>query len=76
MISPAGICGRTAAARVCAVDHIVVDQRGAVEQFDDRGEFDRAAPAYLVARCVAVAQQQEGRPEALPAPAEQVACDF
>ena len=38
MIAPAGIRRGAAAARVGAIDHIVVDQRGAVKQFDDGGQ--------------------------------------
>ena len=39
MIAPARIRGRAAAARVGAVDDIVVDQRRAVKQLDDGGEL-------------------------------------
>ena len=71
MISPARIRRRPAAPRVCAIDHIVVDQRGAVEQFDYGGQFDGAAAADLLPGCIAVTEQQQRGPQALPSPAEQ-----
>jgi hypothetical protein len=42
MIAPAGIGGGAAAARVGTVNDIVVDERGAVEEFDNGGEADGA----------------------------------
>ena len=49
MIAPAGIGRRTAAAGVGAVDDVVVNQRGAVKQFDDRGETNGAGAAFCPA---------------------------
>ena len=43
MIAPARIGGRAAAAGVGAVDHIIVNQSGAVKQFDHGGELDGTA---------------------------------
>jgi hypothetical protein len=43
MIAPAGVGGRAAAASVSAVDDVVVDQRSAVEKFDNGGEANGAA---------------------------------
>ena len=39
MIAPAGIGGGAAAARIGAVNHIVMDQRSAVEQLHHRGQI-------------------------------------
>jgi len=62
-----------AAARVGAVDHVVVDQRGAVQKFDDGGEANGAA---ILAARVACGEKQESGAQALPSPAEQVRGDF
>ena len=57
MIAPTGIGRGAAAARVGAVDDIVVNQRGAVEQFHDGGEPDGATSVACV-RQVAREKQQ------------------
>ncbi len=49
VISPAGIGGRATPTSVCAVDHVVMNQRGAVKKFHDSGEFDGAATVGLTA---------------------------
>ncbi len=73
MISPARIGRRPAPARVGAVDHVVMNQRGAVDQLDDGAQAHRARP--LVSR-VSRSKQQQRRTQALPAAAEQVARRF
>ncbi len=70
MIAPAGVGGGTAAASVGAVDDVVVDQGGAVEKFDDSGEFDGAAAFGRRTGGVAVTEQKQCRAKALPSPAE------
>ena len=46
VIAPAGIRRGTSAARIGAVDHVIVDQRGAVNQFNDGAQADRAIARY------------------------------
>ena len=43
VIAPSSVRGRTPAARAGAIDHVVVNQRGAVQQLNDRGETNGAA---------------------------------
>jgi hypothetical protein len=50
MITPAGIRGGAAAAGVGAIDYIVVNQGGAVEEFDYGGQF-YGAPCVPTASC-------------------------
>jgi hypothetical protein len=73
MISPFGIRGRSATARSGAVNDIVMDQRGTVEEFDDRSKANRAA---VFAACVARSKKQERRTQALPTAAKQISSDF
>ena len=73
MISPAGICRRTAAARVRPVDDVIVNQRGAMNQLDDGAKPDRAvSPVSRIAR----RKQQQGRAQPLASSAQQIARDF
>ena len=73
MIAPFGIGGRAAAARVGAVDHVVVNQRGAVQKFDDGREANGAGiPAARVAR----GEEQKSGAQSLPSTAKQIRCDF
>ena len=61
VIAPAGIRGGPAAAGVGAVDDVVVDQRGAVQQFDDGGEANGAAAGVRRrSECKEAAAQGEG----------------
>lgn len=76
MIAPTGVCRRTAAASVRAIDDVVVNQRGAMQEFDHGCELDGAAAVRIPAGSVTMAQEQQSRPEALPSPAQQVAGDF
>ena len=70
VVAPARVRARAAAARFRAVDHVVVDQRRAVDHLDHRAEVDRAFAA--IARR-ARAQQQQRRPQPLSAALAQVA---
>jgi len=47
-----------------------------VEEFDDGGELDGALTVAFAARGVAVSEQEQRGPEALPSPAEKIAGDF
>ena len=76
MVAPAGIGRGAAAARVGAVNHIVMNQRGAVEKFDNGGESDGAATVGLASGGVAMTKQQESGAKALPSPAEEITGDF
>jgi hypothetical protein len=76
VIAPAGIRGGAAAAGVGTVDDIVVNERGAVEKFDDGGELDGAAGIAFASGSVAVSKQEQCGAEALPSPAEEIAGDF
>jgi hypothetical protein len=73
MISPAGVCRGAAAACVSAVNHVVMNERGAVDQLDDGAQTDRASSA--VSR-ISSRKQQQRRAQALASAAEQVARDF
>jgi hypothetical protein len=73
MIAPSGIGGRAATARVGAVDYVVVDQRGTVQQFDDGREANGAA--VFAARVTRGKEQKRGA-QALPSAAEQIRSDF
>jgi hypothetical protein len=73
MIAPLGIGGRAAAARVRAVDHVVVNQRGTVQEFDDGGE-PNGAP--ILASRIACGKKQERWTQALPSSAQQIPSDF
>jgi len=70
MIAPTGVGRRTAAARVGAIDDIVVNQRGTVEQFDDSRELDGTATVGVPASRIAMAKKQQSRPQPLPSPAQ------
>jgi len=54
MIAPAGVGGGAAAAGVGAVDDVVVDQSGTVEEFDYGGKFDGAAGVAFASGGIAV----------------------
>src|SRR5260370_31055859 len=73
MIAPFGIGGGAAAACVGAVDHVVVNQRCAVQKLDDSGKADGTA---IFATCVTRGKKQESGTHALPSAAEQVLGDF
>jgi hypothetical protein len=51
MISPAGICRRTAAARVRPVDDVIVNQRGAMNQLYDSAKPNRAVSPVARIAC-------------------------
>jgi hypothetical protein len=42
MIAPSGVGGGTAAARISAVNDVIVDQRRTVEKLDDGGQANGA----------------------------------
>ena len=73
VVSPARIRRRASAAHVGAVDHVVVDQRGAMDQLDDRAQPDRAVS--LVSRISRGKQQQRGT-QPLASASQQVAARF
>src|SRR5579862_481087 len=73
VVAPARIRGRTAAARVGAVDHIVVNQGRAVKEFDNCRELDRGRTAMTG---VTRGEQQQRGAKALPSSAEEVARNF
>jgi hypothetical protein len=73
VIAPAGVGGGATAARVCAVDDIVVDERGAVNHFDDRAQGNGSAA--LVAAGSGGEQKQSGT-KALAAAFAKIAADF
>ena len=76
MIAPAGVGGGPAAARVRAINHIVVNQSRAVEKFDDGGKLNGALRVAIAAGGVTVGQQQQRGAQTLPSPAEEIAGDF
>jgi hypothetical protein len=73
MIAPAGICGRAAAASVSAVYNVVVDEGGAVQEFDYGGETNCAGTIFS---SVGVGEQQQRGAQALAASTEKIAGDF
>ncbi len=73
MIAPSRIRGGPAAARVGAIDDVVVDQRGAVDQLDDGGKPDGA---FAPIAGVACGKQEKSRPQALSAPSQQIAANL
>src|ERR1700722_13495826 len=73
MITPARIRGRAATARIGAVDDVIVNQRRAVKEFDDRGELDGGWSAVT---SISRGQQQQRGAKTLPSSAEEVAGDF
>ncbi|OLC95665.1 MAG: hypothetical protein AUH86_11505 [Acidobacteria bacterium 13_1_40CM_4_58_4] len=73
MISPFRIRRRAAAARAGAVNHIVVDQRCAVQQFDHRREADGAV---VSAAGIPRGKKQKCGTQPLPAAAQQVRGNF
>jgi predicted FMN-binding regulatory protein PaiB len=73
MIAPFRICRGAAAARVGAVDYVIVDQRGTVQQFDDGRKANGAA---VFAARVTRGEKQERWTQALPSPAQQIRSDF
>jgi hypothetical protein len=76
VIAPAGIRGRATAARVGAINDVVVNEGGAVEEFDYGGELDGAAGVAFASGGVAVGKQEQRWAETLPSPAEEIAGDF
>ena len=76
VIAPAGIGGGATAACVGAVDDIVMNEGGAMKEFDDGGELDGAAGIAFASGSVAVGKQEQRGAEALPSPAEEIAGDF
>jgi hypothetical protein len=73
MVAPARVRGRTAAARVGAVDHIVVNQRGAVQEFDYGGELDCTRAAVTRVAC---GQKQERGAKAFATTTQEIGGDF
>jgi hypothetical protein len=53
-----------------------MNQRGAVEKFNNGGEPDGAATIGLASGGVAMTKQQESGPKALPSPAEEITGNF
>ncbi len=73
MVSPARVGRRPAAARIGAVDHVVMDEGGAVDQLDDGAQAHGGGA--LVTR-ISGRQQEQGGAQALASSAEQVTGDF
>lgn len=73
MISPAGIRGGATAADIGSVNHIVVDQRGAMNQLDDGTQTNRRR-AGVAAK--AGGEQEQGGAQALPSPLKKILADF
>ena len=73
VIAPARIRRGAATARVRAIDHVIVNQRGAVNHLDDRAQRNRALAA-IAARSRSEQQQRGTQP--LAAAFAQVAADF
>src|ERR1700730_5454116 len=73
MIAPARVRGRAAPALVRAIDHIIVNERGAVEQLDDGGKLNRTWAAMTG---VARGQQEERRAQALASATQKIGRDF
>jgi len=69
VIAPAGIGRGAAAASIGAVDDVIVNKCGAVEEFDDSGELDGAARVTFASGSVAVGEQEQCGAEALSSPA-------
>jgi hypothetical protein len=69
MIPPTRIRGRPPTPRVRAVDHIVVDQRCAVQQLHDRSQPNRSRTPPPSRR---IAKQQQRRTQPLPSAAKQI----
>ena len=73
LVAPGGVGRRAAAARVGAVDDVVVDQRGGVHHLHHRAQADGAGAG--VAEQVR-GEQQQRRPDALAAALAQVFGNF
>ena len=73
MVSPARVGRRPAAARIGAIDHVVVDEGGAMDQLDDGAQAHGGGA--LVTRISGGQQEQRGA-QALASSAEQVTGDF
>ena len=73
LVAPQHAGGELAAAHVAFVDHVVVQQRGGVHEFDRGGELDMAVAA--VAGELGH-RQREHRPQPLAARGDQVVGDF
>ncbi len=76
MIAPTGIGGGAAAAGVRGVDDIVVNQGGAVEEFDDSGKFNSALAVAFASGSIAMGKEKQCGAKALPSSTKQIACDF
>src|SRR6185369_6465259 len=73
VIAPAGVRRGAAAAGVGRVDDVVVDERGAVEEFDDGGKSNGAAAGVA---CVTCGKEEQSGTQALAAATEKIAGDF
>jgi hypothetical protein len=76
MVAPAGIGGGAATARVSTIDHIIMNQGGAMEKLDDRGKPDGAATIRSASDGITVTKQQQSRPKTLPSPTEKITGNF
>ena len=73
VVAPTGIGRGTSSARPGAVDHVIVNQRSAVQQLDHCCKANRAA--IFAPRIIRGKQQQSGA-QALPSAAEQIRGNF
>ena len=53
-----------------------MDQRGAVQQLEDRSETNRARAAGWLTSSIPCGQEQQRRSQAFPSPAEKITGDF
>jgi hypothetical protein len=73
VIAPAGIGRGTPAAGIGAIDYVIVDQCGAVDQFYDGPQTDRASsPIARIPR----RKKQQGRTQPLPPALQQITRDL
>ena len=73
LVAPGGVGGRPAAARVGAVNNVVVDQRGRVHHLDHRAKANSAVAKKIQ---LMRSQQQKRGPDALAAAFAQVLGNF
>ena len=74
-VAERGVGGRAAAAQVGCVDHVVVQQRGGVDELDHRGELRGGCLAAVAQRRRAASSSSAGR-RRLPPPATMYSRDL
>jgi hypothetical protein len=76
VIAPTGVGRGPPAARVGAIDDVVMNQRGTVKQLNNGRQPDGAAAILVPASCVPMTQQKKRGAQALPSPAQKIGGDF